>query len=190
MKKYLWILLICFVSSVLVAEDMVLRVQKFLWDNGQSNKEHRVDFYIQDSGQGSYISIWKIAEIPKPAETNLPSQVEADAWEYTYESTWYDIRKTDMQKQLDNLYYGFLTNEWTACLRENGILASNQMVTVTNTTSTQNIEYLMYLRLVDKEDYYIMAGEFSRFREELERLFIEAGWLKEDAMLMVTWHNL
>jgi len=105
------------------------------------------------------------------------------------ENTFINLSKKNiMQKLLSinstkfnliNLYKSFLTNEWTVCLRNYGIIQSNFIITAYNTDSFQNIQYLLILRQLDtqpnKPTYSYFKNEFESFRINLERLGIDLG---------------
>lgn len=165
------------------------QVLKYLSDLGYTNSvpKYGIDYKYLQTANGVIIDLWRIAEVPKPDYTNLPSVAASLTW---YQEIKLQDSKPYLLKLIDNMYVTFLTNDWTKCLQANSIIASNQTITVTNTTSSQNILYLISLKNVSKTDYYNMAGEFDRYRNQIEREWETLGWMKDDAMILVRWHEL
>ena len=79
----------------------------------------------------------------------------------------YQNAKSANLKMLENIYVDFLTNDWTPLLRTKGIIAQDYTVTVENTDEMHNIGYLLALRSLDKDNYYKMAGEFERLKNNI-----------------------
>ena len=79
------------------------------------------------------------------------------------------------------IYRGFLTNEWTTCLRTAHLIAGDKTIDF-DTTAFQNMMYLMQLRVLDvaanKPTYSYYKNEFSSFRDNIERLGGDMGSLK------------
>jgi hypothetical protein len=164
------------------------QVMKYLDDHGYSNKVTYVeDYKYLQTPNGIVIDVWKIPGVAKPDYTNLPSEAVSLMW---YQEVKIQNDKPYLLKMVDNMYISFLTNDWTTVLRGYGLIASNQTITVTNTSSSQNIIYLITLKAYSKTDYYNMAGEFDRYRTQIERSWEELGWNKDDAMGLVRWHDL
>lgn len=89
------------------------------------------------------------------------------------EAEWQNQKPTEL-KYLENLYINFLTNEWTTILQNNGVIATNYVITVENTSAQQNTTYLLMLRALDvapnKPTYSYFKSEFADLRNEIERL--------------------
>lgn len=163
------------------------QVMKYLDDHGYTNKvTYVVDYKYLQTANGIVLDVWKIP-MAKPDYTNLPSEADSLAW---YQEVKLQNDKPYLLKMVDNMYISFLTNDWTTVLRGYGLIESNQTITVTNTSSSQNIIYLITLKAYSKTDYYNMAGEFDRYRAQIERSWEDLGWNKDDAMGLVRWHNL
>lgn len=90
--------------------------------------------------------------------------------------------KSAMHKSIDNIYVTYLTNDWTILLRAKGFIAADYTINVTNTTETQNMTYLMMLRVVDKDSYLKYVTEFKVFDDTVRDKF---GGTTGDAI----WHE-
>lgn len=85
----------------------------------------------------------------------------------------YTMIKPPYLKMLDNEYYAFIRDDWNKVLHDNGILPTGQTITIKNTNAEQNVMYLLYLKRINKQKFYDMAGEFDRYK----RLIEDAGGL-------------
>ena len=134
-----------------------------------------------------------------PADYAFPTNA-MENWKKNDNNDWVEMTPEDIQarydamqaakpmelKTLENMYVTFLTNEWTTALRTAGIIAPDKTITVTNTDTTANMSYLIYLRQIDtqpnKPTYSYYKGEFATFRATFERM---SG---SNAMQNVRWH--
>lgn len=71
---------------------------------------------------------------------------------------------------LDNSYIDFLTNRWTNTLRQYGLIQPDQTITVENTESKKNMEYLLMLRQININEYDFCADEFKRLKDTIESM--------------------
>lgn len=175
-KYFLFIVIILLYSLNYIYAGMCERVEKYLYDRGYSNAQVRVDFMLRDDGNGVYIENWNYP-LPIPAITNLPSDEESMAWDY---QKWQSDKST-LLKIVENNYVTFLTNDWTMILRTNSLIDTNFTVCVTNKTEYDNIVYLLTLKVISKNDYYNMAGEFDRYKTTITSY---GGIMSE-----VIWHS-
>ncbi len=76
----------------------------------------------------------------------------------------YNNIKPAFLKIVENEYFIFIRDEWNKCLKTNGIISQDEEVTITNTDENKNIQYLLILKRINKQDYYNMAGEFDRYK--------------------------
>jgi hypothetical protein len=99
------------------------------------------------------------------AQAELARQAAENVWQ---------LNKSIQLKSLENMYVKFLTNEWTTVLRQYTVIPSTNTITVANTTSLQNINYLLQLRAMDtnitKNVYVYFKGELSDYRDNIERM--------------------
>ena len=79
----------------------------------------------------------------------------------------YQNSKSDLLKQLENVYIDFLTDQWTKCLHDLGIIPLDDSVTYFNTDELTNIQYLMQVRYINYDRYDQMAGEFDRLKASI-----------------------
>jgi len=80
--------------------------------------------------------------------------------------------KPDMQKTLENMYITYLTKDWTKVLIEAHLIREDYVITVENTDTLQNIQYLLYFRtlgLTQIYDYH--SNEFNRFKNTLKEYY-------------------
>jgi hypothetical protein len=111
------------------------------------------------------VYIYTETNLPPDAKTNL-IQISGIMDDTAIENIW-QVNKSSGLKTIENVYVDFLTNDWTACLRNRSIISNDVTITVDNTSEQGNIQYLLILRQVDKPDYYNMAGEFQRFKDNI-----------------------
>lgn len=176
MTKTLLILSLITMLGTFSQAGLLERVVQYCLDNGQIPVVNQ-SFTLRNDGGGDYIETWNLP-LEKPTEETLPSE---EASTNALLTLWHKNKPT-LLKAVENLYVDFLTNIWTSTCRSYGIIPTNHIITVENTSEPQNIQMLMYLRAIDFDTYDKMAGEFDR----LKYAIVDAG----GDMTLVIHHDL
>ena len=97
------------------------------------------------------------------------------------ENQWQSAKPL-LLKQIENNYIDFLETDWSNCLINNNIISEGFIINIDNTGEVENVNYLIQLKNINKNDYYIMAGEFDRYKS----IIVEYGGV----MSKIIFHDL